>query len=188
MRRLRTESLRYNMHSTAFDGELAIRTRARKLTVVRGDDDGAAFGGKTTQCRRQIAATGGIERRRRLVHQKDVRLEGQSPGDHDALRLTARQLVGHRRRSITDAKRCQQFVRPPLRLRARLFQDVYGRKPYVSVGAHVCKEMMELEDHPHRARNRHRSRLDRVQARDRAQDGRFACARRSRQSLSLIHI
>jgi hypothetical protein len=92
------------MHSTAFDGERAMRTRARKLGVVCGDDDRAAFPGELTKRRGQIAASGGIERCRRFVHQKDVRLDRQGAGDRHALRLTARQFVWHRERAITDTE------------------------------------------------------------------------------------
>jgi len=75
------------MHSTAFDSELAMRTRTCKLRVVRGDDDGAAFRGESTKRRCQIAASGGIERCGRFVHQKDVRLDCEGAGDRYTLRL-----------------------------------------------------------------------------------------------------
>ena len=77
------------MHSTAFDGERAMRTRARKLGVVCGDDDRAAFPGELTKRRGQIAASGGIERCRRFVHQEDRRIDRQRARDGDTLRLAA---------------------------------------------------------------------------------------------------
>ena len=77
------------MNSTALDGELAMRTRARKIGVVRGDDDGAAFGGELTERCSQVTAPCGIERCRWLIHEKDVRLNRQCTRDRYALRLTA---------------------------------------------------------------------------------------------------
>ena len=77
------------MHSAALDAEFAMRTRARKLRIVRGDNDGAAFRSQLTERPRQVAASCRIERCRRFVHEKNTRVDRQRAGDCHALRLSA---------------------------------------------------------------------------------------------------
>ena len=61
---------------------------------------------------------GDVDRRRRLVGDEQVGLVGERHGDHDALALAARQLMGKRReplRRVADADQLQQLERAPAR-------------------------------------------------------------------------
>src|SRR5579884_3741315 len=91
-----------------------------------------------------------IERRQRLVEEKDVRLARERPRERDALPLAARQLLRTRRSEMPDPEPLEQRRhRPPA-----------GAEGHVGADAQVWEQRVVLEDEPGappRAVSTHRS-------------------------------
>ena len=101
---------------------------AGELFIVRRDDERAPFGAQLQEQLAEIALPGGIERRRRLVHQQHRRIDGQRAGDGNPLRFAARELTRQRVGPMFDAERRQQLPAAPLGIRAKA-RRARGRAP-----------------------------------------------------------
>ena len=90
------------------DDEDLVGEQGRLLGVV-GDEDGgqARLALQAAQLAAQFLADRGVERAERLVEQHQPRLEGERPGERDALPLAAGQLAGQPARQAVEAQRAQ---------------------------------------------------------------------------------
>jgi hypothetical protein len=79
-----------------------------------GDDDGGDAEAllQLAQLDLHVLAQVGVQRRQRLVEQKDLRVDGKAAGDRDTLALPARQLVDAPVADIRQAHQVQQLGRP----------------------------------------------------------------------------
>ena len=75
-------------------------------------DKRAALAREIEQQRSELGPAIGIERCRRLVEEQHVRIDGERPGDGDALRLAAGQLARQRAGAMVDAEGGQQLAAP----------------------------------------------------------------------------
>ena len=107
---------------------MRVAKSSREIFVVRRDDERPLLALEPLQQRAELGAALRIERRRRLVHQQQRRIDGQRARDRDALSLAARQLARQRVGAMLDAERLQQ-------LRARRLRAAAGATPCACTGA-----------------------------------------------------
>ena len=88
-----------------------------------------------------------VERAERLVHQQDGRLEGQRPGDRDALLHAARQLVGIVAEEVAELDEVEHLLRPARPGGAVRALDL-ERQLDVVLDRPPVEQDRRLEDHP----------------------------------------
>src|SRR5215813_9586374 len=142
---------------TEIEERSVIRDARRLLHGVRHDDDGVLLLELVDELL-DLRSGDGVERRGRLVHQKDLGLYRQSTGDAEALLLATRQ----RRAGVLQP--VFHFV-PQRRLAQAALDDLrvvpahaVERQPrgHVLVDAHRRERVGALEDHSHPAAEAHR--------------------------------
>ena len=74
----------------------------------------------------------GVERGQRLVEEEDLRLDGERPGQRDALLLAARQLVRVAVAATLEVDQLEQLADAPLDLGLRALADLAARTPMLS--------------------------------------------------------
>ena len=111
-----------------------------------GDDDRAILTGQPSQEIAELAAARGVERRRRLIHQEQRRVDRERARDRHALRFPTRELARQRLLAVLDAERAQQLARAALRFRQRDAVRVHRREPHVLERRQVLEQVMKLED------------------------------------------
>ncbi len=178
--------------AAVFEQDDVVGQLHRFVGIVRDEDrrDVRAFV-QIAQPRAQVAPDVQIERGERLVEQQDRWFRGQRPGQGDALALTAREFARQARFVAVQPHEREQFLDARGRAAARPVAHVEG-KADVRADGHVRKERIILRHEADAAAARRNVRdvlsfdadcaaVGMIEARDDAQQRRFAAARGAQQ-------